>query len=144
MIFTDWVIVVILMFNMMIGLTRGFIRMAFDLAALGLSIFAAHRFYEPVSQWLHTVVPFNDVALNVVSVLLIWGGVYGVVIGVGMALNQIASFAAMGPLNRLAGLGLGVLRGALIAAPVVMIWQFIDPSVMQKSVILASVFGRFS
>ena len=140
MILIDWIIVGIVGYNMVVGMFRGFIRILFDLVALAMSIYVAHQYHEPMAQWVAGFLPMAPMALNITSVVLLWGAVYLAVVGLGMGISKVASLATMGPLNAIAGLILGALRGALVSAPVVMIWQFIDPVIMHTSLILNFIF----
>ncbi len=94
------------------GLLRGLIKEAAALTALVLGGWLAFRFHEQAALLLHTLVPPTAARMIAFVTLLILVGLASHLLG--NLLTRLVSLALLGWVNRVGGLLLGGLEGALI------------------------------
>lgn len=93
------------------GLLRGLIKEAAALAALILGGWLAFRFHEKVAVLLHSLVPPVAARMIAFVLLLILVGLAAHLLG--NLLTSLIKLALLGWVNRLGGMALGCLEGAL-------------------------------
>jgi membrane protein required for colicin V production len=109
----DWIIVVILTLAGLNGLRKGFFITAFGLVGLVASLLVASWYYQPLADRLHSLLPWLKLA-EVFSFLLLLVLVSVAAGLLGRSLRNFFRWAGLGWADRLAGLGLGLLQGALL------------------------------
>lgn len=110
------------------GFKKGLIYELAKIVALGLGIFAAIKFSEPVHAWLSEATTWDEKWLPAIA----FGGTFlAVVIGVyylGKILDSFIKAVQLGLVNRIAGAALGLLKMGLILSGLLMLLQSIDDS----------------
>jgi membrane protein required for colicin V production len=119
-IWTDYVIVGILVISGLLGLLRGFIREIFSLISWVLAVWVAARFSDRLSVYLQTLIdapPLRKAAAFciVLFVVLVAAALAGSLIA------RLLSGAGLSGTDRLVGLIFGVFRGALLVAVLVLV-----------------------
>lgn len=109
----DWIIAGVLGFSGLVSLLRGFVKEALSLilwvVALVLAISLSPRLSYLLSDWLaHETLRMIAAFLLLFVGTLIVGGL------VNQLIASLVSKAGLGPLDRLLGMGFGILRGAII------------------------------
>ncbi len=105
---------------------RGFIKELASLAALVLGVYLAVYFSDFVAGWLKQTFDIGHRWVFILAFLLIFIAVVLIVSFIGKMLNKLASLAALGIVNRLAGLVFGVLKGAVIMSVLILFLNMID------------------
>lgn len=96
------------------GTMRGFLVEAFSLGAWIAGIFAVRFFHAPVAAALVKPVGTESGAA-LLALAIVFGAVYIGVRFAGRSLGQSARQSVLGPVDRVLGLGFGLLKGLLIA-----------------------------
>ncbi len=137
-------IVIIVLFGLF-GFWFGVVQMFGSLLGMVLSIFLASRFYEPLAVWLSQLTAwsgnFPRVVMFVIAFVVInrlIGFVFWIVT---KALNLITRLPFLNSLNRILGLGLGVLEGALTVGVAL---YFIDRFPLAHYIMGAMANSRFA
>ncbi|CAH2031839.1 CvpA family protein [Trichlorobacter ammonificans] len=94
------------------GLLRGLITEVASLTALLLGGWLAYRFHEPLAVPLTTLMPYHAARIVSFTGLLLAVGLGAHLVG--SLLTGLVKLALLGWVNRLGGLALGVLEGALL------------------------------
>jgi len=94
------------------GLLRGLIKEAAALTALILGGWMAYRFHEKAAVLLHSLVPPVAARMIAFVLLLILVGLAAHLLG--NLLTSLIKLALLGWVNRLGGLALGCIEGALV------------------------------
>jgi membrane protein required for colicin V production len=108
------------------GFRRGLIKELASLAALVLGIYFAVFFSDLVAEWLRQTFDMDHRWVFIVAFLLIFIIVVMLVSLIGNLLNKIASLAALGIINRTAGLLFGIMKGVVIMSVVILFVNMID------------------
>ncbi len=108
----DIVIGVILVIGLLAGIRRGFIRSLFGLAALAVGIVAAGAGFAYAAKKVFVLLPGERVP-EVVSFILIFLIVFGVIVLFGHLIAKALKMASLGWLDRLAGGLLGIIMASL-------------------------------
>ncbi len=96
------------------GAMRGFVSEVFSLAAWIVGIAALKLFYVPVETILEKPTGSSGGA-SVLAVALCFGGAFIATRVVGGQVGKAAHAALLGPVDRVLGLGFGLLKGLLAA-----------------------------
>jgi uncharacterized membrane protein required for colicin V production len=114
----DWIIIAILTLAGFNGLRKGFFITAFGLVGLVASLLAASWYYQPLAAKLHSLMPrlkFEEVIAFLLLLTLV-----SVAAGfLGRFLRNFFRWVGLGWMDRVAGLGLGLLQGGLLITIVV-------------------------
>ncbi|MDE7443739.1 MAG: CvpA family protein, partial [Muribaculaceae bacterium] len=116
---TDIVIVVIAVIAAGWGAWKGFIRQLGSFVAILLGIVACHLFGPKVAAWLEMSLVAADIVLFLV--------VYIAVMLMSNAIHHASRALCMGPLDRLAGGLLAIIKWAIVASLILNIWLAFDP-----------------
>ena len=123
----DIIVGVILLLSALIGLARGAMREMTNVAAFVLAVFIAVfglRFSGPfMLRSIHIVW-----AANIAAVVVVFLVAYIVlrVVG-GMLTGQVRGAPGIGPLDRILGLGFGLVRGLVLVGVIALLLGFIFP-----------------
>ncbi len=109
----DVLILVVLLGSILIGLMRGFVREAVSLAFWILAIWGAWKFGPAVEPHLGGLLADPKIApwvgrLVILVIVLLIGWV------IGMLLGYFTRSMGLGPLDRVIGLGFGIVRGTVL------------------------------
>lgn len=111
----DWVVALIVGAAALFGLMRGFIGEVASLAAWLAGVIAVRMGHGLMQPWLERTSGSETVA-GLLSVLLPFGIGFAGVRLAGMALSSGARAAGVGAIDRMLGLGFGMLKGTLAAS----------------------------
>lgn len=109
----DAAFLAVLALSMLAGFVRGFVREALGLAAWVVALMVARVLAEPVAELLNGFIDSFDARLVLAFVLVIFAVIMlcGIVIRL---VHAAVEWVGMGLLNRMAGAGFGIARGAVI------------------------------
>jgi len=116
----DWLLLAIVGLSALFGLMRGFVSVLASLVAWVLAAWVAFRFGAQIGMWLAGAGPPGTGHVLAGYAL----GFVGVLVVVGLAawlVGKLVHSIGLSGLDRLLGLGLGVLRGAFVACALVLL-----------------------
>lgn len=116
---TDIVIVVVAVLAAGWGAWRGFIRQLGSFVAILSGIVACHLFGPRVAAWLEMSLVAADIVLFLV--------VYIAVMLLSSAIHHASKALCLGPIDRLAGGMLGIVKWAIAASLLLNVWLAFDP-----------------
>ncbi len=116
----DIILGVILLYGLVRGFFRGFFAELASLVAFILGIYIAVYFSHYISDYLVEKVSWNLRFVNLASFAITFILVVFVISLAGKFLTKVASFAALGVLNKLIGAGFGFLKVAFVASVIIM------------------------
>lgn len=119
----DWVVVVLVGFLAIGGLTRGFTHEALSLAGWVLAILAVRFFHEQATQWALPRVGSEATAASLAFIVLFFGTALVARLVAGAA-GGFARRSLLGPMDRMLGFGFGALKGLIIASALFLLTQF--------------------
>lgn len=124
----DVIIVVVMVFLIVRGVMRGFVREVASLAGIILGIWLAVRYMTPLTSLLKPHLPTFSF-LPVVSFALIFLGVLVACNLLGWGLRALFKKTALGGLDRTLGAGLAVVKGVVITyLGIVIITVYLPPT----------------
>lgn len=95
------------------GYSQGLILSVTSLVALIAGIYISIHFSGLVAEWLRTGLEWDGQYMNIVSFIITFILVVVIIQLIGRLFNQVADWAALGILNRIGGLVLGIAKAAL-------------------------------
>ncbi|RAP34692.1 hypothetical protein DID77_00610 [Candidatus Marinamargulisbacteria bacterium SCGC AG-439-L15] len=114
----DIVILVVCCYNAYSGFKKGFLKMAFDLAALIVGVFVALKYYTMGAAFLQKTIQLQNPYAIYLSFLMIWGLVFSAFFGIQLLCQSILRKTLVGsPINSLLGSAFGALRGLCYVMP---------------------------
>jgi membrane protein required for colicin V production len=118
----DWAFVGLLLLSSLVGLLRGIFRETMSLVVWAAALFLAGRYAADVAPHLGRWIEAEPLRLWVARLLLFVGVL--AIGGIASALISMALHSArLGVPDRLAGMGFGLVRGALLVALTVLLLQ---------------------
>ena len=138
----DIVIAIILVIQVIVGLSQGLIKALLGLIGLIVGIVLAGRFYENLGSRLTFI--DNPDAANVaafVAILLIVWVVFSIIATI---LTKIVSAVFLGWVNKLGGAVFGLLMGALFVGAALAVWaKFFGSDALADSVLATFLLDKF-
>jgi membrane protein required for colicin V production len=130
----DGAILVCLVYNGFMGLRRGFFRLVVDILALVVSTITGLFYYPKLSSLLLSIShAFADYS-TLISFGLIWFSVYWLIIFASKFLDNVLDRTIfLGPINRLLGLGLGMVKGLIFLLPLLIPLYFLQVPSLKHS-----------
>lgn len=126
----DVIVLLLIGFGAIAGLARGFVVEVMSLLAWVAAIFAVRYFYAPAKVFAERLTG-TEAGGAVLAFAFIFIVTFMVVRGIGQSIGQRTRNSAVGPLDRLLGLGFGGLKGLLAASVVfllgTMVFDVLDP-----------------
>lgn len=116
---TDIIIVVIAVIAASWGAWKGFIRQLGSFVAILMGIVACHLFGPRVAAWLAMSLVVADIILFLL--------VYIAVMLMSSAIHHASRALCMGPLDRLAGAILAIVKWAILASLILNVWLAFEP-----------------
>lgn len=110
----DAIIVIILILSMITGFINGFIKEVASLAALILGIWGAIRFSSFTAQKLYDFFDMTGQYVGVISFIITFGIIVVIIHFIGIVADNLIKTVSLGFLNRLLGIGFGLLKSVLI------------------------------
>ncbi len=139
----DIVIIVVVAFLGFAGLRQGLIRTVFGIAGLIGGIFLAGRYYDELAAFLF---PSGAIWGNIAAYAIIAVATLVVAGVIGWLLAKLVNFAALGWLDKLVGLILGIVIGGLLCAAILAIVVKYYPGMeatINQSLIAGFLVGGF-
>ncbi len=127
--FLDIVLGILLIIAAINGFVKGFVEELAGLVALLLGIWAAIHFSDIIAEQLTAWFGWSFDQLPIVAFIITFIVVVILVNIIGSVINKLVKAASLGFLNRLAGLGFGVIKGALILSIILVVFEKIDKNV---------------
>lgn len=130
----DYVILLLILVSTALGTARGFIRAVFGFVSTLLGVFLGARSYEDVSGWFSEYLSSQSAAHGLAFILvflgvLLLGALFGNLV------SRTVDWAGLRWLDHLLGGGLGLIRGGLVGAALVMVMCAFSLSPPPKSVV---------
>lgn len=116
----DIILVVILLYGLIRGFYRGFFAELASLAGFIVGIYMAVHFSHFLSDYLAGKVSWDIQFVKLTAFAITFILIVFLISLAGKFLTRIASFAALGILNKLIGAGFGCIKVAFIASVVIM------------------------
>ncbi len=117
----DVIVLIVLFIGLVKGLTNGFVRGLFGLAALVLGIMLAAGNYERVNELVMSRLPMSAEMQMILSFLIVFVVVLILVSIVGRIISKALKVASLGWLDRLAGGALGLFMSCLFVGVVLLL-----------------------
>ncbi|MCU0538276.1 MAG: CvpA family protein [Desulfobacterales bacterium] len=111
----DIVIVVVVGYGLIRGLFRGLVKEVASLLGVIGGFFAAYLYYETVAGWLTGLVS-NPGYRNILAFMILFCGVLIVVNVIAIVIRYLMNLIFLGWLDRLGGVGFGLVKGVLIVS----------------------------
>jgi membrane protein required for colicin V production len=116
----DIILGVILLYGLVRGFFRGFFAELASLIGFVLGIYIAIYFSHYISDYLVDMVSWNLRFVNLASFAITFILVVFLISLAGKFLTKVASFAALGVLNKIIGAGFGFIKVAFVVSVVIM------------------------
>jgi len=131
----DGVFFVIIILSLIRGLLRGLVREVTFIVALAVAFLGASKGYPPLQVQLQQIIPFAELAATIAYVLVFFG-IFLLILFLGAALRHLLQGLMLGSLDRLGGGVLGMLKGALLCAVIILLLMTVftrDAKVLRTS-----------
>jgi membrane protein required for colicin V production len=136
----DWFLVAMVVVSALMAFRRGLVRMLFSLAGLIAGILLASWNYLRVGEWLHRWIVSVPAAQIVAFVAILMGVMLVFSIAAGLVRRTVKA-VGLGFVDRVAGAGVGAVRGLLLGVAVMMALAAFVPSLgWAKNSVLAPYF----
>ena len=150
--FLDAIIVVCIVYNGFMGLKRGFVRLILDVSGLLISTIFGLLYYDQFAKHITNYLPALSKYSGVLSFAVIWLSLFLLVSALSIFLDKIISRTLiLGPIDRLLGLGVGVVKGFLFLLPILLPLYLLQISSLKNSIfskpitpILEKITPRFT
>lgn len=127
--YLDIILGILLILSAINGFIKGFVEEFAGLVALILGIWIAIRFNATVSQFLTQDLGWEFKHISVIAFLITFVVVVVIVQLAGAFFNRIVKATVLDYVNKIAGLGFGLIKGALILSIFLVIFHKIDEDV---------------
>jgi membrane protein required for colicin V production len=124
--YLDIIIIVIAVISAISGFQKGLILSLASFAGLVLGIYTSVMFASWGENILANFLHIDHKYLYIISFILIFAIVSGLVYGLGKMLESIADFTALGLVNKLGGALLGIVKAAFIIALIIFLIEVFD------------------
>jgi len=126
------------------GAVRGFVWQAIRTVGLIGALWAATRFYEPVSDWIAGRIEFvPDATAPVLAWLLILVGIIFLFAFIAYMARGLVKTAKLSGVDRCLGLGLGAVMGLVLCAAGFVIWGQLSGEEHLRSTLAGSTSAHF-
>ncbi|MCQ2182224.1 MAG: CvpA family protein [Bacteroidales bacterium] len=105
------------------GISKGFVKQAISAISILVGAWAAFRFSRLVSVWLSQYLSIDPKVLNIIAFSVIVILAVFLLFWIGELLTRVIKITALGWLNTLLGILLGVLTVALILGLLIMVFE---------------------
>ena len=119
----DIVLALILLYGVVRGFFRGILAEIASLVGIVLGIYGAIKFSHILSDLLENYVDWDMQYVNLLSFAITFFIIVFLVSLAGKILTKIATFAALGIVNRILGAGFGLLKVAFLISVVIMFFK---------------------
>ncbi len=115
----DILIVVVVSYGLIRGLFRGLVKEVASVLGVIGGFFAAYLYYETLAGWLSGLIS-NGGYRNILAFMILFCAVLIVVNVVAIVLKYLLNLIFLGWLDRLGGVGFGLVKGVLIVSVIFM------------------------
>ncbi|MBT6120850.1 CvpA family protein [bacterium] len=115
--FIDIGILIVITYNAVTGLRRGFARIIFNLIALFLGVTLGMTNYKFAAEYIHVFTGIEAPWVYYLGFAVVWGVVFIAVTLLGKFVEKVLKITFLGPLNTLGGFAFGIVKGVLILLP---------------------------
>lgn len=122
----DATIVLILILSVIMGFINGFVKEVASLAALILGIWGAIRFSTFTAGKLYDYFDMTGQYVGIIAFVITFGVIVIVIHFIGIVADKIVSAASLGFINRILGMGFGLLKSVLIMSVIFVLLNVID------------------
>lgn len=116
----DWIFIGIIGFSAIYGLFKGLVKEVISILAVIVGLIGASRLYERMSPLLETR-GLGEQAAKIISFFILFILIFIAIVLIGRLIHKFVHAIFLGWLNRLGGVGFGILRGIVISAIIIMI-----------------------
>ena len=109
----DILIIIILGYSIVRGLFRGLVKEASSIIGVLGGFYAAYSYYPMLAKWLSGLIT-DPSYLNILSFLVIFCGVLIIISILGVVVKYLLNVAFLGWVDRICGVGFGLIKGILI------------------------------
>lgn len=131
----DFLILITLLYNAVIGFRRGLVRILTDLAALFVATSVTILYYKPFATEIQVSLGISSQFATYGIFIVMWLTVFGFMTLLGLALDKVLKITFLSPLNRLGGIVFGICRGALITFPFLLIIYWASPQTLENTIL---------
>ncbi|MBF13532.1 MAG: hypothetical protein CMF46_04135 [Legionellales bacterium] len=133
----DYMIILIMLFSICLGMVRGMIKETCYILGWLIAFFLAYYKLDVFTVYISPYVTYPELA-NLVTVLLIFMLTVSLFQIIGWFLSTMLRTIGLGIVDRIFGVGLGVLRGFLITLLVISVCNMLFPTAiwLQNSIII--------
>jgi membrane protein required for colicin V production len=124
--YIDIIIIALIALAMVRGFMNGFIKEVASLAALILGIWGAIKFSSFTAEKLYDYFEMSGKYVGIVAFLVTMCIIAALIQLMGMVIDKFVKAAALGLVNRLLGIGFGLLKSILILSVIFMVMNAID------------------
>lgn len=122
----DAAIIIILIISVITGFINGFVKEVASLAALVLGIWGAIRFSAFTAAKLYDYFDMTGPYVGIIAFVITFGLIVVVIHFIGIIADRIVTAASLGLVNRILGMGFGLLKSVLILSVIFVILNVID------------------
>ena len=123
----DWAIIAVVLLNVIVAAMHGFFAEAFSMAGLVVGYIVAAWRYKRFAAWLTTFLKSQLVA-EVLAFLLIFFAILFLFSIIGRLMRKLMKAAGLSGFDRFLGALLGILKGGLLVAVVLMCLTALTPT----------------
>ena len=116
----DIFIIIVLSYSIIRGLFRGLVKEVSSIIGVLGGFYAAHSYYPMAAKLLAGIVK-DQSYLNILSFLIIFCGILIVISILGVVIKYLLNVAFLGWIDRICGVGFGLIKGVLIVTVIFII-----------------------
>jgi len=128
----DWIILALIIVSGGFGLLRGFTASMLSLISWLVAIWLPFHFADQFSAFLPLTVE-DDTLRKAISALTLFIGAFVMLSLISFLIRKVIGVTGLGLIDRLLGVGLGLVRGAIIVALLGMLGAAMFPSIEKES-----------
>jgi membrane protein required for colicin V production len=132
----DIIVIGVLLYNCIIGIKRGLIRIVLEFVALLLSVFLAFAYYKNIAVYIADIIKLSPFAIYAISFCAIWITTFAIISFISILLDKLIKIAMLGILNRLGGGFFGIAKGITLLVPILLCIVYVNLSFAEKSVLV--------
>lgn len=116
----DIFIIIVLSYSIIRGLFRGLVKEVSSIIGVLGGFYAAYSYYPLVAKLLTSIIKEQSY-LNILSFLIIFCGILIVISILGVVIKYLLNVAYLGWIDRICGVGFGLIKGILIVTVIFII-----------------------
>jgi membrane protein required for colicin V production len=114
----DYIILSFLGYFVFRGIQKGFVRLVFDLLGLFGGTVIGFKHYHHFVHYFQNVFDISQYVATIISFIFILMVLFSISIVFARLLDKVLQVAGLGLINRLAGAGLGLVKGSILLVPI--------------------------